>query len=102
MSTTWYVYIIQSSDERLYTGITTDIQRRWSEHLNSKKGAKFFRGRKPKALLFIFQAENRSEASTVEAKIKRMKKADKINMINSPANEISIVQNILPVELLEK
>ena len=44
----WYVYIIESTDESLYTGITTDVDRRFQQHLNSKGGAKYFRGRRPK------------------------------------------------------
>ena len=40
----WYVYIIKASDERLYTGITTDVERRFSEHSDSRKGARFFPG----------------------------------------------------------
>jgi putative endonuclease len=44
----WYVYIIESNDESLYTGITTDVERRFQQHLNHKGGARYFQGRKPK------------------------------------------------------
>ena len=41
----WYVYIVRASDETLYTGITTDLERRLAEHQSGKAGAKYFRGR---------------------------------------------------------
>ena len=40
----WYVYIIRASDQSLYTGITTDPERRFAEHQSGKAGAKYFRG----------------------------------------------------------
>ena len=40
----WYVYMIRASDQSLYTGITTDLERRLTEHQSGKAGAKYFRG----------------------------------------------------------
>jgi putative endonuclease len=89
----WYVYIIEASDKRLYTGITTDISRRWREHCGDdaakSKGAKFFRGRKPKQLLFAQQVLDRSQASQLEAKIKKQKRSEKLNLISGPQNQIN-------------
>ena len=46
----WFIYMILTSDDRLYTGITTDIIRRWKQHSGAGSGgARFFRGRKPAA-----------------------------------------------------
>ncbi|HBC56914.1 MAG TPA: GIY-YIG nuclease family protein, partial [Gammaproteobacteria bacterium] len=42
----WYVYIIECSDGAYYTGITTDLKRRFAEHAGNGKGAKFFYGRR--------------------------------------------------------
>jgi putative endonuclease len=74
-STPWFVYLIESSDGRLYTGITTDVERRFLEHLGMSgkdKGAKFFRGRRPIAVVYKESHNDRSEASRREAEIKRM------------------------------
>jgi len=87
----WYVYIIESSDSRLYTGITTDIGRRWKEHLGAEpnkvyKGAKFFRGRKPTNLMYLNQFDNRSLASKQESAIKKLSRTEKFQLIKSSDN----------------
>lgn len=79
----WFVYIIEGSDTHLYTGITTDVKRRWNEHLNLKTGAKYFRGRKPKALVFVESCENRSIASKREAHIKKLSRVEKLQLIKT-------------------
>jgi putative endonuclease len=99
--TSWYVYIIEATDSRLYTGITTDVERRWDEHAGNtpskKKGAKFFRGRKPKYLRFVQQIESRSLASQLESKIKKISRAAKIELIESPENQFTEYKS-LPIQ----
>jgi putative endonuclease len=89
----WFVYIILSSDDRLYTGITTDINRRWDEHAGLKtgaaKGAKFFRGRTPVEILFLQEADDRSLVSKIEAQIKKLPRTEKIKLIESGANQLN-------------
>lgn len=80
-SNLWFVYIIKNEKGHLYTGITTDIQRRFEEHAHSKKGAKFFRTSGPVALLFSRQFPNRSLASKFEIEVKKMKRSDKLALI---------------------
>lgn len=77
----WYVYIILSDDDLLYTGITTDVVRRWHEHSNTSKGAKFFRARKPKQLVLVWGSEGRSSASKTEYMIKKLCRKDKLSLI---------------------
>ncbi|PHS12765.1 MAG: endonuclease [Kangiella sp.] len=85
----WFLYIILCSDDCLYTGITTDIDRRWKEHSGDlKKGAKFFRGRKPKEILYVEFFENRSEASQREYSIKKLSRSNKLLVISSKDNQI--------------
>jgi len=93
--TGWFVYIIQASDGRLYTGITLDIKRRWDEHMASrdknqsnKKGAKFFRGRKPEILVFIIESLSRSTASKEEMSIKSLSRIGKLELISSSINKL--------------
>ena len=82
----WHVYIILCSDDTLYTGITTDIDRRLREHATGK-GAKYFRGRRPKELLYLEGWHNRSSAGKREIEIKKMKRADKCLLADSDRNE---------------
>ena len=67
----WYFYVLQCKDHSLYTGITTDVERRIKEH-NEKKGAKYTRSRLPVGLIYSREMENRSHASKVEAAFKKL------------------------------
>lgn len=81
MNQAWFVYIIEASDGSLYTGVTTDVARRFDEHCSSNKGAKFFRGRVPREIVFIERHPDRSSAQRREATIKKMDREGKINLI---------------------
>ena len=83
----WQVYIILCTNDSLYTGITTDIERRLSQHL-SQRGAKYFRGHKPKRLVYLEGGHTRSSASKKEAAIKKLPRIDKCRLISSETNEI--------------
>ena len=85
----WHVYIIECSDKCLYTGITTDITRRWRQHLGELKGgAKFFRSRKPRVLRLQESGYDRSSASRREVEIKKLSRQQKLLLIDaSPTPE---------------
>ncbi|MBI1920494.1 MAG: GIY-YIG nuclease family protein [Geobacter sp.] len=83
----WQVYIIICSDASLYTGITTDMDRRFRQHATGR-GAKYFRGRLPERLLYLEGGHTRSTASRREAEIKRMTRAAKCILISSERNEL--------------
>lgn len=81
----WLVYIILCSDDSLYTGITTDLKKRFKQHQN-KKGAKYFYGREPLEIVFTEEGHNRSTASQREYEIKhytRQAKKELITVYNS-------------------
>lgn len=79
----WIVYMIRASDHTLYTGITTDVARRFSEHANGK-GAKYFHaGRQPEQLVYIEVCHDRSSASRREAAIKKLSRREKCLMIEN-------------------
>ena len=78
---TWYVYIIRASDERLYTGVTTDVERRFNEHGSAGKGARFFRGRTPVEVVYTEPHPDRSSAQRRESAIKKLKREDKLELI---------------------
>jgi putative endonuclease len=83
----WFVYIILTEKDRLYTGITTDIERRFIEHSSdSVKGAKFFRSDKPVVIIYIEACKNRSSASIKEAAIKKLSRVQKEKFIKENQN----------------
>jgi putative endonuclease len=77
----WFVYILKCSDGTLYTGITTDVNRRLNEH-NSGKGAKYTKTRLPVMLLLVSEVSTRSEASKEEYRIKQLTREQKLRMVN--------------------
>jgi len=77
----YFVYILECSDKTLYTGITTDLERRLDEHNNSVKGAKYTKARRPVELVYSETYENRSEASKREYFIKKMKRDEKKGLV---------------------
>lgn len=79
----WSLYIIEASDASLYTGITTDVERRFDEHLQGPKGARYFNGRQPLRVIYREDGYNRSSASRREAEIKKLSRSDKQKLIAS-------------------
>ena len=78
----WFLYVVECSDKSLYTGITTDIDRRINEHNHSKKGAKYTASRRPVHVVFAKLFNNRSEASRVESAFKKLDREEKLKIIN--------------------
>ena len=75
-----YTYIVRCSDGTLYTGWTTCLERRISEH-NSGTGAKYTRSRTPVQLMYYETFETKSEAMQREAAIKRLTRREKEKLI---------------------
>ena len=78
----WFVYLLECCDGTYYCGITTDLDRRVSEH-NRGKGAKYTRGRSPVKLLVAIKFPSQGKALQVEAAVKKQKKAKKIDFLKS-------------------
>lgn len=78
----WFVYMIRTSDAQVYTGITTDVARRWREHESGKAGARYFRGRKPVQLCYLETGHDRSTASQREYAIKSLSAGEKKCLID--------------------
>lgn len=79
--TRWFVYILRTAAGHLYTGISTDPRRRLQEHASGKNGARSLRGKGPLTLQWQQEAADRSQASRLEAAIKKLGKADKEEII---------------------
>ena len=81
----YYIYMLRCEDNSIYTGITTDIEKRMTEHFTrNEKCAKYTMTHHAKKLERYFTAENRKSASKLEYHIKRLKKADKEALIKEP------------------
>ena len=78
----WFVYLLRCADGSLYTGITTDIERRLNEHNHSALGAKYTRIRRPVCLVYQEIHASRSAASKREYEIKALKKQQKEQLLN--------------------
>lgn len=84
----WQVYIILCSDDTLYTGITTDLQRRFDQHA-SGCGAKYFRGRRPVEIVYQESGHTRSTAGRREVEIKALFRSEKQILICSGMNGLT-------------
>lgn len=81
MDKEWTVYILECGDGTLYTGITDDLERRLKAHAEGK-GAKYTRGRGPLTLRYQEQQPDKSAALKREAALKRLRKSEKLAIIN--------------------
>jgi putative endonuclease len=81
-TTKWQVYIVLTAAGLLYTGISTDPVRRLKEHTEGKKGARSLRGKGPLQIVFLATAADRSAASILEARIKGLSRAQKLQLIS--------------------
>ena len=82
MENTWYLYILRCGDNTLYTGITTDVEKRFEAH-QSGKGAKYTRGRGPLELVYREECGTHSDALKREAQIKKLSREQKRILIAS-------------------
>lgn len=88
----YYTYIIRCSDKSLYTGITTDVKRRFEEHLaQSEKSAKYTRTHKAVKIEAVWQSKDRVSASKLEYQIKRLTKMQKEELIKN--NDFSVFKD---------
>ena len=76
----WYVYMLCCGDGSLYTGSTTDVERRFREHQGGT-GARYTRSRPPVTLAYAEEAPDRSAAQRREAAIKKLPRAQKLKLI---------------------
>lgn len=75
----WSVYLLRCADGTLYCGVTTDVERRLAMHNGQKPGgARYTRGRRPVSLAACAEGLDRGAALRLEAKIKRLPRAEKL------------------------
>lgn len=76
----WYLYLVRCADGALYTGITTDVARRFAAHSNNR-GARRLRGRGPLELVFQRPVGSRSHALKLECQVKKLSRAAKERLV---------------------
>ena len=79
----WFLYVVRCSDGTLYTGVTTDLNRRVNEHNTSKRGAKYTKTRRPVNLIWSKEYNNRSEAQSAEYNFKKLSRKQKLDIIKN-------------------
>ncbi|MBQ9767167.1 MAG: GIY-YIG nuclease family protein [Lachnospiraceae bacterium] len=85
MADGYFVYLLRCVDGSLYTGITTDVKRRFAEHVKGgKKGAKYTKNHAPEKVAVAWRVENRSVASKFEWQIKHLTKQQKEALCEAP------------------
>lgn len=82
MESVWYLYILRCCDDSLYTGITTDVQKRFEVH-SSGRGAKYTRSRGVVEIAYRERCGSRSEASKREWQVKQLTREEKLQLIAS-------------------
>ena len=82
MESNWYLYILRCGDGTLYTGITTDVEKRLEAH-RSGKGAKYTRGRAPLELVYREDCGSHSDALKREVAVKKLPRRQKEDLIKS-------------------
>ncbi|MDQ3076826.1 MAG: GIY-YIG nuclease family protein [bacterium] len=79
----YFVYILECKDKTLYSGITTNLDRRLIEHNSTSKGAKYTKVRRPVVLKYSEEYKTRSEALKREYVIKQLKREEKMRLLES-------------------
>ncbi|MDO6706716.1 GIY-YIG nuclease family protein [Photobacterium sp. 1_MG-2023] len=85
----WSVYLIRTRCNRLYCGVTTDVNRRYSEHQTGKKGARFLKGKGPLTLAWSAGVGDKRKAMQLEYKIKQLTKPVKEALA---ANQVDLAE----------
>ncbi|PDO86130.1 GIY-YIG nuclease family protein [Kosakonia pseudosacchari] len=94
--TSWFLYLIRTADNMLYTGITTDVTRRFIQH-QSGKGAKALRGKGALALAFSAEVGERSLALRLEYRIKQLTKRQKERLVAGDGSFEALRESLLSV-----
>ncbi|ETX11302.1 GIY-YIG nuclease [Marinomonas ushuaiensis DSM 15871] len=78
----WSIYIVKTRFDTLYTGISTDVERRFKEHSgDNKRGARYLKGKGPLVLVWQQIIGSQSDALVLEYKVKKLTKRKKLNLI---------------------
>lgn len=86
-ATEWSIYMVKTRLNTVYTGISTDVERRFKEHSgDSKRGARYLKGKGPLELIWQKSVGSKSDALVLEYKIKKLNKSQKLNLVEGVIN----------------
>lgn len=83
----WFLYVLRCADDTLYTGITTDLNRRIHEHNHSPRGAKYTASRRPVELAGAWEKAGHSEAASAEWHFKKLTRQQKLARLEKVSDE---------------
>ena len=87
----WHLYLIRTRQNALYTGITTDILKRFEAHETGKKGAKYLRSKGPLKLVYQVEMGDRAIASKAEYRLKKLTKSQKEQIVASQPDQQTLL-----------
>lgn len=90
----WFLYVVRAADDSLYTGITTDPERRLQEHEQGQRGARYLRGRSPLTLVYQVCLGERALALRAEYAFKRLTRARKMQLISDAPASPALLQQL--------
>ena len=96
-TSSYSLYILRCNDGSLYTGIAIDVAKRLREHQDSKRGAKYLRGRGPLQLVFEEKLGDRSAATRAELRVKRLDRPQKEALVAGRVTLDEYLQEAEPV-----
>lgn len=87
------LYIIRCADDTLYTGIAVDVDRRISQHVSGARGAKYLRGKGPLQLVFSAEVGDRSLATRLEYRVKRLSRDAKQALVEGRSSLAALLES---------
>lgn len=90
----WFLYLVRTGQGALYTGITIDVMKRFAEHEQGKKGAKYLRAKGPLQLVYSVELGSRSLASKAEYRLKRLAKSQKESIVKKSLTRAELLQRL--------
>jgi len=98
----YFLYVIRCTDNSLYTGITTDVKRRFGEHSGKGTlGAKYTRSRRPVSVVCVWKCTSRAVASKLEYAFKKLAKCKKERLLLSPESFNDYFKEAVDFDFLE-
>jgi putative endonuclease len=85
----WFVYMVRCRDGSLYTGITTDLDKRVAAH-SAGRGARYTRARRPVTLVYSRRVRDKSSALRTEHRLKQLTRAEKLALATSPTRRRAV------------
>ncbi|MBL8954801.1 MAG: GIY-YIG nuclease family protein [Myxococcaceae bacterium] len=96
----WFTYFVRCADGSLYCGATNDLERRVEAH-NLGRGARYTRSRTPVKLVWSRRLANRSKAMSLEARLKQLTRAEKLQWVRQSRHGVIDLVNAKPLKLLK-